>query len=279
MEEGEKKLTKFAPFTSKDEKAEKARDLFLQAATQFKANANWIGAGNAFLRAADMSGIMKSEMDSADDLNNAAMSYKKANDPRATEILERVVDIYDKNGKYSQAAKMCVTIGDMGGKDAINFYQRAITYYRNEGSKATALDIVEKIANLSLQQEEYLQCQIQFDKIARECLDDRLRRGGARKYEFMSLLCQLATLSAGNRTVGIENLKERFEEYQGLDPQFTEHTREHMLIDAVIKAFEADDIRAFDEAVMDYDSICPMDDIKQKLLLNAKQVLRRSDAK
>ena len=44
MKEAEKQANKFAPFTSSEEKYEKAREKYLQAATMYKASSNFAGA-------------------------------------------------------------------------------------------------------------------------------------------------------------------------------------------------------------------------------------------
>lgn len=277
MIEGEKRITKFAPFTSSDEKHEKARDKFLQAATQFKAASNWSRAAQAYQRASDMSTILKNESDFVSDCESAAMALRKAGDKRANDLLMRVVDMYDKAGKYSQAAKFCVTLADsaeFSATDTLEWLNKAIRYYRNDGSKVTAAELVQRTANVHLSANNYSDARKIFEKLGREALDDRLSRGSARKYFFAALLCELANLSGTNLDEGVSQLSEHFNQYQDEDNQFNEHTREHMLIRALISAIEAGDLNAYEEAVNDYDNIVPLDDKKSKMILRAKQLLR-----
>lgn len=277
MQEGEKRLTKFAPFTSSEEKHETAREKFIAAATQFKACNNWARAASAYERAADMSTKLKSEMDLAEDCQNAALAYRKIGDPRASQLLTKVVDMYDKNGKYSQAAKFCVNIADSGDPDAVDWYKRAIRYYRNENSRVTANELVEKMAMINIKKGEYAEARETYEKLANEALDDRLSRGSARKLFFMALLCNIADLSSTNIAEGVSLLADRFNDYTSRDPQFTEHTREHMLIRDVIVALENSNPDAYADAVAEFDEICPLDDIKMKMLLRGKQAIRHSD--
>lgn len=280
MEEGEKKLKGFALFSSKEDKAEKAREKFVQAATQYKAAGSWSRAANAYLRASDMATATKSEVDFISDTEEAAKMFKKANDPQANVLFERIVDLFDKNQKYSQAAKYCTTIAEMSsGKDAIAWMDRAARYYRNDGSRVTANDVTQKMGDVLVKNGDYDEAAQIFEKQAKDALDDRLSRGGARKLFFMALLCHFANLNAANVVDGIELIRERFHEFQELDTQFNEHTREHMLVTELIDALEAQDIEKFEDAVTDYDGICPLDEKKQKMLLRAKQVLRHSDIK
>jgi alpha-soluble NSF attachment protein len=278
MEEGEKQLTKFAPFTSSDEKRDKAREKFLQAATQYKAVTNWLRAAAAYQRASDMSSKSKSESDFVSDCEDAAKCFRKAKDRRSTELFEKVVDMYAQQQRYSQAAKYCLTIAeDSEGQEALSWMQKAVRYHRSDNSKVTANEVVVKMADTYLKIGDYDEARKIFDKQARDALDDRLSRGGARKLFFNALLCQLAQLTPTNMSESLGSLVERFEEYQELDNQFNEHTREHIFIADIIKAIEAQDIEAFETAVSEYDEIVPLDEKKMKLVLKAKQALRNSD--
>ena len=278
MDEGEKQLTKFAPFTSSDEKRDKAREKFLQAATQYKAVQNWLRGAAAYQRAADMSTKSKSESDFIADCEEAAKCFRKAKDRRSVELFEKVVDMFAQQQRYSQAAKYCLAIAEESeGNEAISWMQKAARYHRSDNSKVTANEIVVKMADVFLKLGDYDEARKIFDKQARDALDDRLSRGGARKLLFQALLCQLAKLTSTSISEGLSALVERFEEYQELDNQFNEHTREHIFIAEAIKAIEAQDIEAFETAVSEYDEICPLDDKKMKLILKAKQALRNSD--
>lgn len=278
MDEGEKRLTKFAPFTSNDEKCEKARDKFIQAATQYKAAGNFLRAASAYQRASDMSQKTNCESDFISDCEEAGKCFKKANDSRSTDLFMRVVDMFDKNQKYSQAAKYCVQIAEtMSGQEAINWLNKASKYYRSERSTVTANEVVVKMAEIHIKNGNYDDARSIYEKLAKEALDDRLQRGGARKLFFQALLCQIADITGSNISEGVNELQERFQEYQDLDTQFNEHTREHMLILALIEAFENQEIEKYDDALQDYDSICPLNDKQMKMLLRGKQALRQAD--
>jgi alpha-soluble NSF attachment protein len=278
MDEGEKRLTKFAPFTSSDEKAEKARDKFLQAATQYKAAGNFLRAATAYQRASDMAQQTNCESDFISDCEEAAKCFKKANDSRSTDLFMRVVDMFDKNQKYSQAAKYCVQIAEtMTGPEAVSWLNKAQKYYRNDRSTVTANEVVLKMAELHVRSGDYDEARSVYEKLAREALDDRLQRGGARKLFFNALLCQIAEMNGSNISEGVNELQERFQEYQDLDTQFSDLTREHMLIHALIDAIENQDIDKYDDALHDYDTICPLNDKQMKMLLRGKQALRSSD--
>lgn len=281
MEDAEKDLKGFGWFgIGKEEKYEKAREKFLQAATFYKADADFAKAASAYQRAADMSEKCKSEIDYTEDTKNSAMMLRKAGDPRATEVLMRVVELQDKAGKYREAAKLLVTAAEepeMPAAESIELLTRASKYYKSDNSKASAAELNEKIAMMLCKASKYGEARRAFEKLAMESLDDRLTRGLARKFFFMALLCELADIQPTSLDAGIEALRERFESFQDQDPQFDQHTREHMLIAGVLDALEAQDIDAYQAAVDDYDNIIPLDDRKARMLLRGKHLLRTED--
>eukprot|EP00388_Colpodella_angusta_P033887 GDKK01030804.1.p1 GENE.GDKK01030804.1~~GDKK01030804.1.p1 ORF type:complete len:292 (-),score=62.40 GDKK01030804.1:144-1019(-) len=281
MEDAEKDLKGFGWFgIGKEEKYEKAREKFLQAATFFKADGAFGKAAAAYERCAEMSEKCKSEIDYVEDTKNSALMLRKAKDPKATEVLMRVVEMKDKAGKYREAAKLLETAAEepeMPAAESIELLTRAAKYYKSENSKASAAELNEKIAQMLCKGSKYGEARRAFEKLAMDALDDRLTRGLARKNFFMALLCELADIPAHSMDTSVEALRERFESYQDQDPQFDQHTREHMLMAGILDAMESQDIEAYQAAVDDYDNIIPLDDRKARMLLRGKHLLKTED--
>ncbi|KPI90125.1 hypothetical protein ABL78_0770 [Leptomonas seymouri] len=276
MAEGEKQLKKRSWFSSNDSKIDGAHDNFMQAATQYKAAGNFAKAAEAYKRASEMSNKNKSEGDQAVEMEEAAKAYVKAGDAKsAAALLREVVDLYDKAQKYTNAAKACAALGDITmGDEAMRWLQQAVRYYRNQGAKVTASEIVLKMADLKARSGDYAGAQQIYDQCAREALEDRVARGNARKLFFTALLCQIAQMTSTSLMEDVGVVEERFQEYQELDTQFNMHTREHMLMTDLIAAIQGEDASAFDEAVREYDTICPLDNMRERMILKGKQALR-----
>lgn len=274
--EGEKILKKFSFFSSSDDKVDKAHEKFLQAATQYKASGSFAKAASAYRRAADMSQKSKNEGEMCVELEEAGKACVKAGDVNsAVELYKQAVEIYEKNQKLVNAAKVCVAIGEIAqGSEAMQWLQRAVRYYKTQGSKVTATEIVEKMADVKAKSGDYEGAREMYDELARDALDDRVSRGNARKLLFSSLLAQIAGMTSATLMEDVGVLQERFEDYQELDTQFNRNTREHMLISALIEAIQSEDIGAYEAAVQEYDSIVPLDPCREKMLLKGKQVLR-----
>lgn len=276
MAEGEKGLKKFSLFSSGDDKTDKAHEKFLQAATQYKASGNFTKVAKAYCRAADMSQKNKNEGEMCIEMEEAGKAYVKAGDIKdAIAHFRQVVDIYDKNQKLVMAAKVCTALGDITqGAEAMQWLQRAVKYYKAQGSKVTANEIVEKMGDVKARGGDYAGAREVYDELGREALDDRVARGNARKLFFSALLAQIASMTSATLMEDVGVLQERFEDYQELDTQFNENTREHMLIAAIIEAIQNEDPDAYEREVQEYDSIVPLDPTREKMVLKGKQVLR-----
>lgn len=283
MAEGEKQLSKKSWFSSNEGKIDDAHDKFLQAATHYKASGNFSKAAKAYHRASEMSARNKNEGERVVEMEEAAKVYVKAGDTAtAATMYKDVVGLYDQGQKYVNAAKVCVALGDVTtGAEAMQWLQRAVNYYRTQGAKVTANEIVLKMADLQAASGNYADAKIVYDQLAREALDDRVARGNARKLFFTALLCQIALIQSSHLLEDVSVLEEMFQEYQDLDTQFNHNTREHMVIAALIEAIQEEDINKFEEAVTEYVSICPLDSIREKMILKGKQTLksRLSDLK
>ncbi|KEG10595.1 putative SNAP protein [Trypanosoma grayi] len=277
MEEGEKSLSKFSLFNFSSDKSEKARDKFTQAATQYKACGEFAKAGHAYKRAADMSQKSNNEWDVATDLEEAARSYVKCGDTsKAVQMYAQVAELHEKAQRYSKAAKTCISLGEIAHeKEAMQWLEKAARFYELQGSRVTADEVVLKMADVKARCGDYDGAREVYDRLARAALDDRVSRGGARKLFFTALLAELATFTSDSIQEDVAVLQERFDEYQGLDTQFNELTREHMLIRAVIEAIQEESVEKMDEAVSEYDNICPLDEMRGKMLLRAKTALRQ----
>ncbi|EPY34005.1 alpha-soluble NSF attachment protein [Angomonas deanei] len=193
----------------------------------------------------------------------------------AVSLMSKAVDLYDKKQKYQNAGKVCAELGDLTeGKEAMKWLDQAVRYYKAQGSKVTAQEIVNKMADVKARGGDYQGASEMYEKLGREALEDPLARGGARKLFFNALLAQFAAMTPDNVMEGAGALEERFNEFQELDVQFNVHTREHMLITAMIDAVLNEDIDGLEAAVADFDNIVPLDATRQKMILRAKAALR-----
>ncbi|RNF10965.1 putative SNAP protein [Trypanosoma rangeli] len=254
---------------------ESARDKFKQAATHYKACNNYTKAAKAYERAADMSRAYKDEVDETTDLEDAAMCYVKTNDKKtAAALYTLVLGQYEKNQMHIKAAKICVSLSEITeGTAPITWLEKAAVYYQMQGSRASADGLRQKVAETKARLGDYKGARELYEQLARDTLNDAVLRSAARKLFFMALLTQLATFTGESIMEDVTELRERFDEYQELDTQFDHLTREHMLVSAIIEAIQEESVEKMDAAIMDYDKICVLDELKEKMLTRAKHAL------
>ncbi|CBH18682.1 hypothetical protein, conserved [Trypanosoma brucei gambiense DAL972] len=275
--EAEKLLHKgWLSFLGSGSNYEKAHEKLVSAGTQYKAAGDFANAARVFERAAELCKKDKNEVDFIVDLEEAARCHAKAGDVKAaTRLYEQIVDTYDRKRQNVKAAKACLSLSELLGSDerAVEWLDRATKYYEAQGSHTMAADVLKSMAEQMIKGGNYEGALMMYDRLARKALDDRAARLGARNLFFMALLSQLSTLTSENVSVGVESVRERFTEYQELDPQFNEYTREHMLITAIIEAMECESPEKLKEAIDDYSTVCTVNDIKEQIFARAVKLL------
>jgi len=80
-------------FGSKDERMEGARDMYKQAATNYKLAKRWEEAANAYIKCVDCEKALKSG-EAVDYIVEAANMLKKVNSADAIKLMEEAVELY-----------------------------------------------------------------------------------------------------------------------------------------------------------------------------------------
>ncbi|CCW67754.1 unnamed protein product [Phytomonas sp. Hart1] len=274
MASGEKALKKRF-FIFKSDKTDSAHDKFIQATTQYKAAGVFSKAAVAFKRAADTSEMNGDERGIALELEESAKMYLKANDTKsAVTLYKRVFEIHNKNQSSINAAKVCAAIGEITeGDEAMMWLDKAAKYYRSQGSKVMSSEVLLKIADSKAQSGDYKSARDIYEEQALAALDDRASRCNARYLFFNALLAQIATMKEISLMDDVEVLKEQFEKYQELETQFNSLTRQHMVITDLIKAIQSENVDAYEDAIREYDNICPLNSMQKDMVLIGKKVL------
>lgn len=121
---------------------------------------------------------------------------------------------------------------------------------------------------------QYGQARMAYENLARSALEDRLARGNARKLFFSALLAHIASMTTNTLMEDAGVLQQLFDTYQDLDTQFNVHTREHMVITALLDAIMSDNSDMYDDAIRQYDDICPLDKLRRAMLDKGRETLR-----
>eukprot|EP00019_Armaparvus_languidus_P002547 CAMPEP_0168593568 /NCGR_PEP_ID=MMETSP0420-20121227/8388_1 /TAXON_ID=498008 /ORGANISM="Pessonella sp." /LENGTH=299 /DNA_ID=CAMNT_0008629737 /DNA_START=14 /DNA_END=913 /DNA_ORIENTATION=+ len=271
IQKGEKKLKGWFGGSGK---YEEAAEMFEKAANLYKMSKKWDQAGETYKRVADCFVSAKSQHEAATHLVNASNCFKKSNVVEAITCLRSAVDLYIDEGRFSIAAKQQKEIGELLEKEmdfesAINDYQLAADYFEGEEQTSAANGCLLKIALFSAQLEKFDDAIEIYEKVASKSIDNNLLKWSVKDYFFRAGLCHLAN---GDLVGG----KRALDRYDDLDVTFAS-SREGKFLREIVDAIEANDVEAFTNAVVEYDSISKLDAWKTSILLKVKKSIKGAD--
>eukprot|EP01060_Flectonema_neradi_P029623 TRINITY_DN4131_c0_g1_i1.p1 TRINITY_DN4131_c0_g1~~TRINITY_DN4131_c0_g1_i1.p1 ORF type:complete len:297 (+),score=64.81 TRINITY_DN4131_c0_g1_i1:45-935(+) len=287
---GDKRLKKFFSFGT--EKYDDARELYYQAANQFKKVQDWEGAEGAFLKCLEMDKKLKCDSDQIQDLTDAGTCAKKYNYKKAADYWEQAIEKLVATGRHDRAAKLSTDcaklfeeqllagVSDPEGtrQQILEWWEKTLDLYKlNRNSTVHCNDCILKIAEIRILQGSYSEACEMFEDLGKQYADDNLLRFNARGQFFVALLCQLAQIVSPRDEAGIDRLRSKFDQYREIDVQFAEETHEFEFITSAIKAFEDADLTLYTEATRKYDRICPLDKTKEILVLKGRAALKVED--
>ncbi|KAJ1832460.1 vesicular-fusion protein S17 [Coemansia sp. RSA 2711] len=266
LQSADKKATQNGWFTGP--KYDEAGELYEQASNQFKLSRQMREAGEAMLKAAQMSLQLKDAHDAAQRFIAAAKAFKKIHPEQAVDALTRAVSILKEDGRFRIAAAHEKEIGSLCEElskieHAMHAYEQAAQWYADDDSTALANGCLVKAASLAAQLENYTHAVELFEGIAEGSIDDSLTKWSVKDYFLKAALCRLAIPDS----IGAAEALKR---YQDLDPGFAK-TRECGFLDNIVGDIQNNDLQAFTDHVADYDRVCQLDNWKTTLLLRIKR--------
>ncbi|KAJ1730647.1 vesicular-fusion protein S17 [Coemansia biformis] len=250
-------------------KYDEAADLYEQAANQFRLARQMREAGEAMLKAAQMSLKLGESNDAAQHLVSASKCFKKGHPKQAVDALTQAVGLLTERGAFRMAAahqkdiaKLCeLDLSDP--EQAMQAYQLAAEWYAGEDATALANGCLLQVASLAAQLEDYARATQIFESIAEGGVDDQLTKWSVKDYFLKAALCRLAIPD----DVGAAQALER---YKDLDPAFAS-TRECRFVEGLVADIRKSDMQAFTDHVASYDQISQLDNWKTTLLLRIKR--------
>jgi alpha-soluble NSF attachment protein len=230
-----------------------------------------------------MSKLAKNESETTEYYTQAAQAYRKVNPEEAIRVFNLAAALHMEQNRFSTAAKIYKSIGELCEEDrnfsaAIEAYTHASDCYIAEDSTTNANQMLLKVAHYAAIQEDFKRAIELYEQVALACLDSQLLSWGAKDHYFKAMLCQLAIagkVGAGS-LLGIDEAENAWEKYKGNYPAI-EGTRECKLIDQLIEAMKEGDIEKLQDAIVDYDTFCKLDDWKASILLQLKNALKVSE--
>ena len=179
--------------------------------------------------------------------------------PSDEEDNQETLDIAAKHQK--EIAELHESEGNV--EAAIESFQQAADLYESENSQINANNCLFKVANMCAQLEQYDRAIELYEKVAKGSLDHLLKLS-VNDHFFRAVLCHLAN------GFDVVAAKQALDKYGDWDPTFGS-TQESKFLDAIITATEDYNVKAFTDAVVEYDSASNLDAWKTSLLLKIKK--------
>eukprot|EP00759_Apiculatamorpha_spiralis_P026574 PhF_6_TR29399/c1_g1_i1/m.43393/K15296/NAPA, SNAPA, SEC17; alpha-soluble NSF attachment protein len=265
-------------------KYEEAADLFQRAAGKFKADSDFINAGEAFMRAGDIS--QKSGAGSYEACTNyseAGACFRKAGDSRkALMCLNQSIHLYIEANRFNQAAKIECDLGDMFEElheldQAVEHYKKSIQYFNTDDTgKIQAQKVALKVAMIHADKGDYVNAVKLFEQLAAECLAGTIK-SAAREHYFKAALLRIPMIRKDNISEGVSVLREAIMSYQAMDSSLRK-SREVELIEGICDGLDNGSADGLREAVQAFSEVGKnLDDWKINLIHHAMQLLEGED--
>jgi len=275
MAQADKRTKGFSLFGG-TQKWEDAVELYTKAANQYKISKNWEKAGDAFCKAAEVHLKLQSKHDAAQSYINASLVYKKVNTAilKSVQCMKQGIEFYTDEGRFSIAAKHQKDLAEIYEdqsdlENAIAAYQAAADFFEGENSSSAANQCLLKVALFSAQLERYDKAIELYEQIATRSIDNNLLKWSVKDYFLRAGLC---TLAKGD----VVAAERALEKYTDMDATFASQ-REYKLLNELVTAMKNYDVEAFTHAVVEYDSVSPLDSWKTSILLKIKNSIKEED--
>jgi len=156
--------------------------------------------------------------------------------------------------------------GEKDTENAMKAYQLAAETFENASNEsATSRSCRLKVALYAAELQDYTTAIDIFEKVAEESLEG-LGKWSVKEHLLKAGLCKLA---AGD----LVSMHQSLDRYKGLLYTFS-RDRECTFLEALLAACENFDVEAFTRAVVDHDSITPLDNWKTMILSRIKKSLQ-----
>eukprot|EP00760_Papus_ankaliazontas_P004379 PhM_4_TR11848/c0_g1_i2/m.11834/K15296/NAPA, SNAPA, SEC17; alpha-soluble NSF attachment protein len=263
-------------------KYEEAQELYQRAGARFKAEKDWMNAGDAFMRAGDCAQKSSSPYECCTNYSEAGSCFRKAGDPKKAQMcFDQAIQMFIESNRFPNAARLEKECGEMyeeaaDTEQALAHYEKAVRYFTtDEGSKVQAFNVMQKIAMIEADRGNQAKAVSLFEQLASESLAGPLK-SQAREHFFKAALLRIAMIQRINISEGVAELREAMDSYTTLDTSLRS-SREAELVSGIADAIEASMPDLVREAVQKYSEVKPLDDWKVHLVYHAVEIIEVED--
>jgi len=223
-------------FNSQSNRFEEGLDLFEKAGNMLKLAKNWDKAAECFQKCGELE--EKLDVDSASHYLEASHCYSFVDQRKSTDILNKVLAIYEKNGRFQMAGKIQKQMAEKCENElqyelATTYYKKAADYFsmENTNSRSFEQQCLLKAADLMCINDfpnAYLESVKIYEKVGLQYLNVALLKPGAKDLFFK---CVCLHIAYGDEFAAQQSLNKFISE----DPTFNE-TREQEFLSEAIEA-------------------------------------------
>jgi tetratricopeptide (TPR) repeat protein len=241
-------LDRKRPFFGKRGHLEKTADKLTQAGNAFRAERDFVHAGESYMRGARIYQELEDFTAATRVATDASKMFAK--DPTFhTETMAAInfaVDIYKAREKRVEAAELLselakILIEENNTTDAVHVLQEASDLFKAAGAQTKSATILEAAADLLAEKGEFVGSAAFYREVAAVRLSNSLTQGSSGMLMFKAILVQLQT----NDIVGS---REQLEKYLEKNPVFRMNSQCKFLFDLMEK-IDQHDIEGFDQIV------------------------------
>ncbi|KAI9724219.1 MAG: vesicular-fusion protein S17 [Chrysothrix sp. TS-e1954] len=263
----------FSLFGGKADKQEKAADLYVQTANAFRLQKSSLEAGQAFQKAASLQLALNEPDDAANTYQEAFKVLRKDDPETAATVLQKAINHYTSKGNFRRAATQQQNLAELyenevgDQKRALEAYETAASWFESDNATALANKLFLKVGDIAGEVGEYGKSAAEFEKVARESINNNLMRWSVKEY---LLKAGIVHLASGDMVA----VKRALESYVELDNSFAQQ-REYLLLTNLVEAVDASDQEAFSDHLYQYDRMSKLDKWKTGLLLKVKESIEQ----
>jgi alpha-soluble NSF attachment protein len=202
--------------------------------------------------------------------------YQKVDKKLAVQALTDAISAFLDFGKLDKVGRIEQQLAELYEESeekedlekAVEHYQKAADFFEGENQRTTANTCTQKVAHLKAMVGQYSDALVAFEKSARNAVDDKLLKYGAKDHFFKAALCAICAME--NPVEELDEFKQRLEGYKDDDVNFPD-SYECKLLDKIVLSMDEKNIKNFQAAVREYNNIKKLDNWKTQILLTVKE--------
>ena len=257
-------------------KYSEAAELYEQAGKAYKMNENYEEAAAALIKAAELhESKLKNTVEASAMYTAAARSYREVDVAKAVDTYKMSVALHMEGGRHASAARVYEEISEIQAQeglsdDSLESLEAAANCFESDNMEANAVQCYVKIASFAMTNGDYAKAGDLYEKAARVCVTRNINKGSIHEYYFSALICYLAVSSTNYNT---DLPRSKMADYVRENRKH-EGTREFKMMVGCLKAFDAEDSKAFTKVIFEYNKMTPIDEVTSRALLRVKQALK-----